>query len=295
MIPAAGRFGILALSFLAAIPLFAQSASPSGQVIFSRRIYKQRGPSYQQIWTWNPATSALRALTHSPRHHFAPACAEGKITFVSSGEEWDENSKLWSFDPATGEERLIGPAPDPPNHEPAPHKGCNTYAQAGRLEACGSDEDLSVTRAGRQIGRFTIQTNICPIDDHGTLGKCDTPILSLEWSPDAKWLLVGELGLETGSSAPQFDYYLVDSATMKLSKVASASQWDIFWLPGRDRLLYITPQDLAPLPGTRRPRSVWVQHLDVFDPRTGKSTPLTSGVTDNFDASLCTSQPHGRP
>ena len=271
---------ILILSFFLA-------SSLSGQVVFSRRAYKELGPSYQQIWIWNPSSGVLKALTHSPRNHFLPTCTGGKITFVSSEEEWDDNSKLWSFDPASGEERVIGPPPMPPSHEPTPKNGCYAFANAGSFEACGKDEDLSVSRAGKLIGQFNIQTNECPIDDRGTIGKCDTPILSLEWSPDAKWLLVGELGLNTNSTAPQFDYYVVEAATMKLTKVASASEYDILWLPGREELLYTTPEDLAPLPGARRERNVWVQQLILFDPATGKSTAITSGVTNNFDASLC--------
>jgi hypothetical protein len=33
--------------------LFVSSAF--GEVIFSRRVYKEHGATYQQIWTWNPA------------------------------------------------------------------------------------------------------------------------------------------------------------------------------------------------------------------------------------------------
>ena len=43
--------------------LFVSSAF--GEVIFSRRVYKEHGASYQQIWTWNPADGVLKALTHS--------------------------------------------------------------------------------------------------------------------------------------------------------------------------------------------------------------------------------------
>jgi hypothetical protein len=282
----ASQLVILILSSLLAPSLSGQTSSLSGQVVFSRRVYKEQGPSYQQIWTWNPSSGALKALTHSPRNHYLPACTGGKITFVSP-EEWEAGAKLWSFDPASGEERAIGPPPTPPRHETTPRNGCYTFAKAGSLEACGKDEDVSVSRAGKVIGRFNIQTNECPIDDRGTIGKCDTPILSLEWSPDAKWLLVGKLGLETGSTAPQFDYYVIETAAMKLTKVASAAQYGILWLPGRDQLLYTTPVDLAPLPGARRQRNVWVRQLILFDPATGKGAAITSGVTNNLDASLC--------
>lgn len=279
MMSGARQFVVLILSFFSV-------SSLSGQVVFSRRVYKEQGHSYQQIWTWNPANGVLKALTRSPRNHYQPACVKGKITFVSP-EPYEENSKLWSFDPASGRERPIGPAPIPPSHETPPQNDCPRFAKAGGLEACGNDEDLSVSRAGKVVGHFSIQTNECPIDNHGTIGKCATPILFLTWSPDAKWLLVGELGLNTNSTAPQIDYYVVEAATMKLTKVASATQDDTLWLPRRDELLYVTPRDLAPLPGTRSERTVWVQHLMLFDPATGKTTAITSGVSNNLDASLC--------
>jgi hypothetical protein len=273
------RFVIPLLSLVVAWSL-------NGQVVFSRRVYKEQGRSYQQIWTWNPANGTLKALTQSPRNHYLPACTNGKITFVSP-EPYEEDSKLWSFDSASGEERIIGPAPMPASHETPPKNDCPRFAKAGGLEACSNDEDLSVSRAGKVVGHFNIQTNECPIDNHGTIGKCDTPILYLGWSADGKWLLVGELGLHTNSTAPQSDYYVVEAATMKLTKVASATQDDILWLPRRDELLYVTPRDLTPLPGTRTERTVWVQHLMLFDPATGKTTAITSGVSNNLDASSC--------
>jgi hypothetical protein len=252
------------------------------QVVFSRRVYKERGPSFQQIWSWNPVTGVLKALTQSARDHIFPACRNGEITYVSP----DYSGRLWSFDPATGDERVIGPAPEPPSYHGNPRNGCDQYAQAGNVEACAKSEELSLSRGSKQVGHWNIQTNTCPIDDHGTIGKCDTPILLLGFSPDAKWLHVGELGLETGSTAPQYDFYMIDVSTMKLSKAASAAQ-DILWLPGSDDLLYVTPRDMAQLPGSRRSRSVWVQQLMLFDPVKGKSTVITSGVTNNLDPSLC--------
>jgi hypothetical protein len=267
-----GRLLILILSLFAA-------SSLSGQVVFSRRVYKEQGRSYQQIWTWNPANGVLKALTQSRRDHYLPACTNGKITFVSP-EPYEKNSKLWSFDPASGEERLIGPAPMPASHETPPKNDCPRFAKAGGFEACGNDEDLTVSRTGKVVGHVNIQTNDCPLDNHGNIGKCATPIFFLRWSPDAKWLLVGEV-----DNAHESDYYVVEAATMELTKVASAS--DILWLPQRDELLYVTPMDLAPLAGARRERNVWVQQLMLFDPATGKSTAITSGVTNNVDASLC--------
>jgi hypothetical protein len=122
------------------------------EVVFSRRVYKKQGPSYQQIWSWNPANDVLQELTHSARDHYLPACKDGSITFVSS-------EKLWSFDSASGEERVIGPLPVPPKHEPKPQNGCDVFAKAGSLEACGKEEDLSVLRDNKVIGHINISTD----------------------------------------------------------------------------------------------------------------------------------------
>ena len=96
---------------------------------------------------------------------------------------------------------------------------------------------------------------------------------------------MNELGLDTSSTAPQSDFYVVDPATIKLSKAASA--YSALWLPGSDELLYTTPRDTVQLPGARRERTVWSQQLMLFDPASGKRTAITSGVTNNVDASLC--------
>jgi hypothetical protein len=244
-------------------------------VVFSRRVYKEQGRSYQQIWSWNPANDVLKELTHSARDHYHPACKGVSITFST-----ENNAKLWSFNPASGEERIIGPAPPPVSDEPKPRNGCDVFAKAGSLEACGKGEDLFVSRDNKAVGHF--KADQCSTDEQGTLGKCEAPIQSLKWSPDAKWLSVGGL-----VDLHEWEYYFVDSAAMKLTRFATALPDSVLWLPGRDELLYTTPETVAPLPGARRERQVWVQQLIRFDPATGKSTAITSGVTNNFDASLC--------
>ena len=186
------------------------------EVVFSRPVYKEQGQSYQQIWSRNPATDVLEELTHSARDHYHPACRDGSITFVS------ENAKLWNINPATGEERIIGP---PPSHQPRPRKGCDVFAKTGNLEACGKGEDVSVSRDNKAIAHF--KTDECPIDERGTIGKCESPIQSLEWSPDAKRLLVGAL-----EDLLSEDYYIVDPAAMKLARVATAlSRTALFGCP----------------------------------------------------------------
>jgi hypothetical protein len=273
------------LQCAAAILLLSFVSSASGEVIFSRRIYKEHGASYQQIWTWNPANGVLKALTHSPRDHYNPTCDRRMIEFASPSPDVTDHVKLWSLNPVTGEEGIIGPMPEPKEEPGSRTRGCDRFAKMGELEACGNEEALVVSRSGKQIGRFRIQVNTCPIDSHGTIGKCETPIRSLRWSEDGKWLLIGEEGLNDGSGQRQDDYYLVNVATVKLSTVASA--YTAFWLPRRDQIVYVTPQHLAPLPGGQRKHNVWVQQLMFFDPVKGTPTAITSGLANNVDPSWC--------
>jgi hypothetical protein len=266
-----------------AIPILALilAASLRGQVVFSRRVYQAEGRSYQQLWSWNPVDGALTELTHSSRDHFLPTCTDDKIAFVSP-RPYEKDSKTWSFDRTNGQERKTGPAPAPPDREP-PQKGCSTYAKAGGLEACGGKEDISISRSGTVVGHFHIPTNECPIDNRGTMGRCETPVDSLEWSPNARWLLVEERGLHTNSTFPQADYYVVDAGATTLRKAASATE--ALWLPQHDELLFTLPRELEPLPGGKL--TVWVQHLMLFDPATGKNREITSGVSNNLNASWC--------
>jgi hypothetical protein len=74
---------------------------------------------------------------------------------------------------------------------------------------------------------------------------------------------------------------------MKISMMASAET--AFWLPGRDQIVYVTPQGLAALRGGRSKRYVWAQQLMLFDPLKGASTAVTSGLTNNIDPSWCES------
>jgi hypothetical protein len=74
---------------------------------------------------------------------------------------------------------------------------------------------------------------------------------------------------------------------MKLREVATAFPYSMIWLPGREELLYVTPMETAPLPGRRRERNVWVQHLMVLDAVTGTSRAITSGLSNNVDPDLC--------
>lgn len=261
-------------AWLILILTFFPASSFAQQVVFSRRVYKEQGRSYQQIWTWNPADNSLKQLTDSVRDHYSPACAGGKMTFFSR-----DYAELWSFDPMSGQEHKIG-LPQSESSQPPPTSRCAVSAKAGILEACGRGEDLLLSRAGKPIGQ--IHMGVCG----DMLAPCEGPIRSLEWSPDGMWLVVQEPGLDDGSTSRQVDDYVVNPANMKLSnRIPAASE--ALWLPERDEIVYATPRDTAPLPGPGRERGVWVQHLMLFNPATDQITAITSGVSNNLDPAWC--------
>jgi len=72
---------------------------------------------------------------------------------------------------------------------------------------------------------------------------------------------------------------------MRLIKAGSGN--DETWLPARDDFFYTSPRDMAPLGGVSHARGVWVEHLMVFNPASGKTTALTSGVTNNVQPRVC--------
>jgi hypothetical protein len=243
----------------------------SGQVVFSRRVYKESGPSYQQIWNWNPSDNSLKQLTGSARNHFLPTCSGQRILFVSP-EDWQSNAKLWGFDRNTREEKMVGPVPPEADRNPAAAKGCDISAVAGPVQACAKHSELSISRSGKQAANLRVSNDYCPIQ-------------FLAWSPSGKWLLVGTLGADTNSTSPQSDLFVLDPAAMKLTKAASGNA--ATWLPDRDEFFYTSPRDMASLAGARRPRGVWVEHLMLFNPASGKTSAITSGVTNNLQPSVC--------
>jgi hypothetical protein len=251
----------------------------TAQVVFSRRVYKEQGRTYQQIWNWNPADNSLRQLTDSPRDHYLPSCSGSSIHFVSP-EPWQQEAKEWIFDRNARSERLIGPAPlDADGAVGLGDERCNVVARAGPLEACGKAGELTVSRGGKQVGRLRVSPG--PSATGG-----DFPIESLAWSPSGKWLLVATRGIDTNSTSPQYDFWVLEAASMKPTKAGSGNSEA--WLPEHDVFFYTAPRDLAPLGGgSRRPHGVWVEHLMTFDPASAKTTAITSGVTNNLQPSVC--------
>src|SRR5260370_14475211 len=198
----------------------------SGQVVFSRRVYKESGTAYQQIWNWNPSDNSLKQLTDSPRHHFLPSCSGQRILFVSP-EESQANAKLRSCDRNTKEERMVGPVPPEAHQKPAGVKGCDVSAVAWTVQACATRSELSISRGGKQTGSVRISNDYCPIQ-------------FLDWSPSGKWLLVGTLGTDTNSTSPQSDLFVLDPVAIKLTKAGSGNA--ATWLPDRDAVFYTPPR-----------------------------------------------------
>jgi hypothetical protein len=94
--------------------------------------------------------------------------------------------------------------------------------------------------------------------------------------------------LETSGDFPLISASRAESASLERIPLAPRA-YTAFWLPGRDQIVYVTPEGLAPLPGQQRKHNVWVQQLMFFDPVKGTPTAITSGLTNNVDPSLCES------
>jgi hypothetical protein len=138
-----------------------QAFPMSGQVVFSRRVYKEQGRSYQQIWLWNAADGSLKQLSDSARDHFKPVCSGERILFVSP-EEWEENARLWSFDRATRQERIAGAVPGEQERESAAG-GCAVSASSGLLQACGNGQDVAISCEGKPVGRVHVGEDETPV------------------------------------------------------------------------------------------------------------------------------------
>jgi Tol biopolymer transport system component len=197
-----------------------------GQVIFSRRVYAERGRSYQQIWRWDAATGGLKPLTRSPRDHNQLSCSRDGKRILSVSENGSADS-VWSLDLATGAEHqlwqtsgaisadLVGIA-----HDGAPLVDKGWIANRSIVTALfrggphpfqfpGDNQESALSPDGKRLARFVEPT---PDSDIGpavvtdaisgralvSLGKCGEPV----WSHDG-----AHLACTSG--------FLIDSATGK--------------------------------------------------------------------------------
>ena len=105
-------------------------------------------------------------------------------------------------------------------------------------------------------------------------------LTSVSASPDGKWLLVGS---QAGSSTSHFeDYWLFDRTSQKWQYAGGGN--DAKWSPDGSKVLWSTARTLGPLGKVH----VWVVHLVLFDVRTLREKPLTSGVSYESDFHWCT-------
>lgn len=151
--------------------LAVSAALLSGQVVFSRRVYKQHAQTYQQIWSWNPSDGTLKPLTGSARNHFQPACSiDGNSIDFLSGTDLHGEDGLWRFDRKTGDERKISDANEMPvaQSSPPPLPECTNHAAwepAKTRFACPSGQDILVYLAttkkeiNQAVGKCTRESN----------------------------------------------------------------------------------------------------------------------------------------
>ncbi len=252
----------------------------SAQVVFSRRVYRQRARTYQQIWIWNPSGGNFKPLTDSDRNHFQPACSrDGNHVYFLSGTDLYDYDGLWRFDHKTGEERKVSAdtkLPVTPVNQP-PVAECSQAATWGPGKArfaCPSGQDILVYDAitKKEVGRA-----------HFT--ERPTAPSTIAWSPNGGWLLVGTQGQDDNSTSRQSDYFVLDLGRMAWIPVGSGN--DAMWVPGRNKIVYSTPRGLVPLTPSSK-HQIWSAHLLVFDPVARRRTPLTSGVTNDIQPSPCT-------
>jgi hypothetical protein len=96
--------------------------------------------------------------------------------------------------------------------------------------------------------------------------------------------MVATLGIDTSSSSPASDFWIIEIGSTELTKAGSGNSPS--WLPSRDIFFYASPRDRASLGGVPPSRGAWMEHLMAFDPASGKSTAITSGVTNNVQPSV---------
>jgi Tol biopolymer transport system component len=253
------------------------------EVVFSRRVYAARGTTFQQLWTWSASDGRLTQLTRSARDHRNPVCSPDgtQISFYSA-------TSRWSFDRKTGIEEPLNGAPPragigTPDTSTLRVPGCDdrTWAPApgGSRAVCTADGETLVIvdlSSGNEVERIRF-------DQRYPTGEPYPPwALQSTWSPDGHTLLVGTYG--GSSTAPALDFFLLDLSTKTWTRAMTGNS--AVWLPKGDAIIYETPRDLMPLPLSATHR-VWSAHLVRFDVATGTETPLTSGVTNDIQPTLC--------
>jgi hypothetical protein len=254
------------------------------EVIVSRRVYTPAGTSFHQLWVWSPDTAAFEQLTRAPRDHRDPSCAaDGTAIDFSSGD------RRLRFERGTATEIAVDDAPPAaPIGRRAGERievfGCD----AGTASPAHDTSRVACAVHGEAIAVVEVRTQRelerAPFNQHSPGGYPYPPWpLQSTWAPDDARLLVGTYGYGSSSTSSFLDYFVLDLATRQWTRAFSGNY--AAWLEGGRRIVFTTPRDLAPLPGTTK--HVWTTQLAVFDLGTGVVTALTSDVANNEEVTVC--------
>ena len=149
------------------------------------------------------------------------------------------------------------------------------WSPDGTRLACATTDYISILdlRTQKELGRVPLPELATPHYPQ-----------EMDWSPDAKELLLGVYGENASSTSPQSDFVVLNFAAKTWARAGSGNNAN--WLPGRHAIVYSTPRDTVPLSASGE-HSVWSSQLAMFDLAAHKRTLLTSGVTNNVNPVVC--------
>jgi hypothetical protein len=222
------------------------------KIVYSVRIYQAVGPSHEQWREMIPPD-----LRSTPSTETRERCASGSI--MPSQENQNKAERLvgqhgklltWSDDATMFAYVDRNPSIPPPKPNPW---GCDD---------CFYPE-LKVVRAANASLLATIR-----LPEFGDHWNYPTDI---EWSPDARTLLVGA---EAGSSDSHYsNYWLLDWMSKEWRDAGGGNSAK--WSPDGSEIAWKSPRRLEPLGKLH----VWVANLTLLDVRTLKQQILTPGVS----------------
>ena len=262
------------------------NSSRPTRLTYVKSVWSLDRKSHQEHELWSAESMAVSLLSVAP---------DGDVLFHKEGLYVKQDGQYTRPGDALvllkrqGEVYKVGPAPlavAPPVPialPPCEREGA--WSRDGKRIACSAGQDIVVidvaTQKEVERAHFAEQKN-------ATLDVMYSEPKAVAWSPDGTRLLTATYGLDSGSGDRYSDYFLLNMTAKTWTPTMSGN--NAMWLPGRNAILYTTRLDLVPLPPSGE-HSVWSTHLAVFDVATRKATPLTSGVTNNVEPTLCATAP----